>query len=92
VLLSGDDSVTGDPGDDVIYPGDGKDKIYAEEGTNHVIATDDGVRDEIFCSLKNDPSQPDGLLTYVGDIDPLDHVRRCTVEQVPASRAAGILP
>ena len=76
---SGNDSVTGDEGDDVIYPGPGADVVYGEEGNNTIIATDDGVRDDIFCNQIVVPTPP-GLVIYIGQRDPLDELRNCTVE------------
>lgn len=88
-------SITGDPGDDTIYPGDGRDFVYGEEGDNHVIATDDGVYDQIFCALKSGTER--GRLTYIGKQDTKDQiglnsqgVSTCEVEVVndrPALRA-----
>jgi Ca2+-binding RTX toxin-like protein len=79
----GNDRITGDRGDDLIYPGPGADTVYAEEGTaNHVVATDDGVRDDIWCVRGNMIGREWGLVTYVGRRDPLDALRGCRVEVV----------
>ncbi len=74
----GNDEVTGDEGDDVIYPGDGADTIYGEEGNNTIVATNDGVRDDIFCNMIKVDTPP-GTIIYLGEIDPLDALRNCTV-------------
>jgi Ca2+-binding RTX toxin-like protein len=74
----GNDEVTGDEGDDVIYPGDGADTIYGEEGDNTVIATNDGVRDDIFCNMIK-VATPPGTIIYIGEVDPLDALRNCKV-------------
>src|SRR5829696_8513049 len=74
----GDDQVTGDEGDDVIYPGPGADEIYGEEGNNTIIATNDGVRDDIFCNMIKVPTPP-ATIIYVGEVDPLDVLRNCKV-------------
>ncbi len=78
VAGAGNDGVTGDEGDDVIYPGPGADVIYGEEGNNTIIATDDGVRDDIFCNQIIVPAPP-GLIIYIGHRDPLDALRNCKV-------------
>jgi Ca2+-binding RTX toxin-like protein len=78
VAGDGNDEVTGDEGDDVIYPGPGADVIYGEEGDNKVVATDDGVRDDIFCNQITVPTPP-GVIVYIGHVDPLDALRNCTV-------------
>lgn len=75
---AGNDEVTGDEGDDVIYPGPGADVIYGEEGDNTIIATDDGVRDDIFCNQIVVPAPP-GTIIYIGHKDPLDALRNCKV-------------
>lgn len=75
---AGNDSITGDEGDDVIYPGPGADEVYGEEGDNKIVATDDGVRDDIFCNQIIVPAPP-GTIVYVGHQDPLDALRNCTV-------------
>ena len=64
-LGPGDDNATGDEGDDTMLPGDGADFVYAEEGSNHVILTDDGSRDLVYCrhEVRN---SGDGYVTYVG--------------------------
>ena len=80
VLFAGDgnDEVTGDEGDDVIYPGPGADTIYGEEGANTIIATNDGVRDDIFCNMIK-VATPPGTIIYIGEVDPLDALRNCKV-------------
>ena len=80
VLYAGDgnDEVTGDEGDDVIYPGPGADTIYGEEGDNTIIATNDGVRDDIFCNMIK-VATPPGTIIYLGEVDPLDALRNCKV-------------
>jgi Ca2+-binding RTX toxin-like protein len=75
---AGNDEVTGDEGDDVIYPGPGADTIYGEQGNNTIIATDDGVRDDIFCNQILVPAPP-GTIIYIGRRDPLDALRNCNV-------------
>ena len=72
------DEVTGDEGDDVIYPGPGADTIYGEEGANTIIATNDGVRDDIFCNMIK-VATPPGTIIYLGEVDPLDALRNCKV-------------
>ena len=62
----------------MIYPGPGADTIYGEEGMNKIVATDDGVRDDIFCNIIKVPSPP-GLIVYIGHRDPLDALRNCKV-------------
>jgi Ca2+-binding RTX toxin-like protein len=74
----GNDSITGDEGDDVIYPGPGADEVYGEEGMNKIVATDDGVRDDIFCNQIVVPAPP-GIIVYIGHRDPLDELRNCKV-------------
>ena len=64
--------ITGDAGNDVIYPGDGTDFVYGEEGFNHIIVTDDGVYDQLFCSFKSDTRR--GRLTYIGGRDTKDGI------------------
>jgi len=77
-LGTGDDNVTGDEGDDTILPGDGSDKIYGEEGSNHIILTNDGAFDLVYCrqEVKN---LGDGYVTYVGTRtpDPQDRLEGC---------------
>ena len=75
---AGNDEVTGDEGDDVIYPGPGADTIYGEEGDNTIIATNDGVRDDIFCNMIK-VATPPGTIIYIGEVDPLDALRNCKV-------------
>lgn len=75
---SGNDEVTGDEGDDRIYPGPGADTIYGEEGSNVIIATNDGVRDDIFCNMIK-VATPPGTIIYIGERDPLDELRNCNV-------------
>jgi Ca2+-binding RTX toxin-like protein len=75
---AGNDSITGDEGDDVIYPGPGADEVFGEEGDNRIVATDDGVRDDIFCNQIVVPAPP-GIIVYIGHRDPLDALRNCKV-------------
>jgi Ca2+-binding RTX toxin-like protein len=75
---TGNDSITGDEGDDLIYPGPGADEVYGEEGDNTIVATDDGVRDDIFCNQIVVPAPP-GTIIYIGHRDPLDALRNCKV-------------
>jgi len=75
---AGNDQITGDEGDDVIYPGPGADEVYGEEGNNKIVATDDGVRDDIFCNQILVPAPP-GIIVYIGQRDPLDALRNCKV-------------
>ena len=75
---AGNDSITGDEGDDVIYPGPGADEVFGEEGDNKIVATDDGVRDDIFCNQIVVPAPP-GTIVYIGHRDPLDALRNCKV-------------
>jgi Ca2+-binding RTX toxin-like protein len=75
---AGNDSITGDEGDDVIYPGPGADEVFGEEGDNKIVATDDGVRDDIFCNQIVVPAPP-GIIVYIGHRDPLDALRNCKV-------------
>jgi Ca2+-binding RTX toxin-like protein len=75
---SGNDGITGDEGNDVIYPGPGADVVYGEEGDNKIVATDDGVRDDIFCN-QIVVATPPGVIVYIGHRDPLDALRNCTV-------------
>jgi Ca2+-binding RTX toxin-like protein len=75
---AGNDSITGDEGNDVIYPGPGADEVYGEEGDNKIVATDDGVRDDIFCNQIVVPAPP-GIIVYIGHRDPLDALRNCKV-------------
>jgi Ca2+-binding RTX toxin-like protein len=78
VAGAGNDQITGDEGDDVIYPGDGADEVYGEEGSNTIIAKNDGVRDDIFCNMIK-VATPPGTIIYIGERDPLDALRNCTV-------------
>ena len=74
----GNDSITGDEGNDVIYPGPGADEVFGEEGDNRIVATDDGVRDDIFCNQIVVPAPP-GVIVYIGHRDRLDALRNCKV-------------
>jgi Ca2+-binding RTX toxin-like protein len=77
----GADSITGDAGNDTIYPGPGADRVYAEEGhRNHVVATRDGVRDDIWCVRREMIGTWSGLVTYIGRRDWSDALRGCRVE------------
>ena len=54
------------------------DDLYGEEGYNKIVATDDGVRDDIFCNQIVVPAPP-GIIVYIGHRDPLDALRNCKV-------------
>ena len=53
-------------------------RIYGEEGNNTIIAKNDGVRDDIFCNMIK-VATPPGTIIYIGELDPLDALRNCTV-------------
>ena len=59
-------------------PGPGADEVFGEEGDNKIVATDDGVRDDIFCNQIVVPAPP-GIIVYIGHRDPLDALRNCKV-------------
>lgn len=71
------DGQDGDEGDDVIRVGPGKDLIFGEEGVNTLYATNDGVKDELYCGHRLAPVGSRGVLHYIGSEDPLDHVNYC---------------
>ena len=77
----GNDQITGDEGNDTIRPGPGADLVYAEEGTRtRVVATDDGVRDDIWCV--GGGASGTGLIKYLGGRARRDVLRGCRVKVV----------
>lgn len=60
----------------------------------------DGAEDEVFCSLKNDTSQPDGRLIFVisddpavPTVDPADVIaQRCVIERMTLAQVQAEFP
>lgn len=88
----GKGSITGDAGNDIMVPGPGRDFVYGEEGDNVIIARNDGVKDEFYCSLLNDTAQPEGILVFIDARDGLDDIRRCKVTVMTEAEVAAAYP
>lgn len=82
----GPDHVRGDRGDDRIYVREGADRVFAGRDDDRIITDDDDAVDVIRCGPGRD------VVTYQGQIDPLDVRTGANACGFPADAVVGTRP